>query len=389
MRRKGYVTIMSAFYYNTLEEKHSVFKYQDTKTITTETEFKSFFEDDLARKSNFGKSPIFRGVGEAKWKIISSCQRAFLSGKVFDSTQSQFIDREITYLKEVLNGLLPKYYDELGIPVTDFIYLSFLQHYGAATTLIDFTRNHNTALWMATNNIQYPIISEKDIDQYFSIYWIDKDGQENLPSILNIYRNSYLRYITDIVEKHGENDTKDNIGLNSKYSHTLEGKRFFSANAFEFLKWDNGGTGACLAKIGLGLIYTKNMSKHNRRYSLEQVEEEMQTTATKLSERFSKRAIDAFKNIVSYLFNEVVRIANLNLVAQEGCFIHYLPKSYKTPLEEDNTMKGIIHCVDIHKSLVPFILNTLNQDGVNQKTMYPDTRDMAQSAFQSAQSLRL
>ena len=380
---------MSAFDYNTFEEKHLMFQYSDTKTITTESEFKSFFEEDLARNSNFGKLSIFRGVGEAKWKIISSCQRAFLSGKVPGENQELFIEKEIRHIEEVNDRLLPKYYHELGVPVTDFIYLSFLQHYGAATTLIDFSKNHKAALWMATNNIQYPIISENDIDNYFSIYWIDKEDYTKIPSILEKYQENYLRQAIEITDSRYTDSSRNRYNLSSDLNNIIEDKKLVLNQALKFIKWDNGLEDSCLAKTKLGIIHTNNSSHHDRRHSLEQITDEMQKAARTLSKNMSHSAFKAFKNIASYLFNETVRIANLNLVAQEGCFIHYLPESYKTPLEEYNTMKGIIHCVDIHKSLAPFILNTLNQDGVNQKTMYPDTRDMAQYAFQNAQAHKL
>ena len=57
--------IMATFDYQTLKEKHLVFKYSGIKTITTEAEFMSFFADEFRKKSGFSKSSIFRGVGEA------------------------------------------------------------------------------------------------------------------------------------------------------------------------------------------------------------------------------------------------------------------------------------------------------------------------------------
>lgn len=56
---------MATFDYQTLKEKHLVFKYSGIKTITTEAEFMSFFADEFRKKSGFSKSSIFRGVGEA------------------------------------------------------------------------------------------------------------------------------------------------------------------------------------------------------------------------------------------------------------------------------------------------------------------------------------
>jgi hypothetical protein len=375
--------------YKSLTDKHSWFQYKEAKPIVTETEFRTFLTGVFKKE----KSAIFRGVGEAKWKIISSCQRAFLSGKVYSSEdhhkdQNLFINREIKQIKEMSDELLPKYYNELGVPVTDFIYLSFLQHYGAATTLIDFSKNHKTALWMAVNSIQYPTISEKDIDNYFSIYWIEKnDIEKKIPSVLEKYQESYLKHAIEITNSRCSEKSRNSYKLSSDLQKVIDDKHSVLKQALDFIKWDNYWKDSCLANIKLGIIHTSNKSHHDRRLSLEHISDEMQKTVHSLSKNMSESAYKAFRNIVYYLFNETIRIANLNLVAQEGCFIHYLPDSYETPLEGNSTMKGIIYCVDIHKSLAPFILNTLNQNGVNQDTMFPDSKKMAQRAFKCAQSL--
>jgi hypothetical protein len=375
--------------YKSLTDKLSWFQYKEAKPIVTETEFRTFLTGVFEKE----ESAIFRGVGEAKWKIISSCQRAFLSGKVYSSEdhhkdQNLFINREIKQIKEMSDGLLPKYYNELGVPVTDFIYLSFLQHYGAATTLIDFSKNQKTALWMAANSIQYPTVSEKDIDNYFSIYWIEKnDIAKNIPSVLEKYYENYLRHTIEITNNHRSDKSRDSYKLSPDLQNIINDKNLVLKQALDFIKWDNNWEDSCLANINLGIIHTNNKSRHDRRLSLEHISDEMQKTVHSLSKNMSESAYKTFRNIVYYLFNETIRIANLNLVAQEGCFIHYLPDSYETPLEGNSTMKGIIYCVDIHKSLAPFILNTLNQNGVNQDTMFPDSKKMAQRAFKCAQSL--
>ena len=239
---------------------------------------------------------------------------------------------------------------------------------------------------MAANNIQYPVTSENDIDNYFSIYWIDKKGQAIIPSILEKYQKSYLSHIFIETKDHTANRPRVSYTLNSELLDVIKTKKLVLEDALKFISWNNGEQDSNLANIGLGIIYTSNVSQYDRRYSLVQIEDEMFDKVKILSKNLSESAVKVFKNIVFYLFNEVVRIANLNLVAQDGCFIHYLPKSYETPLEEYETMKGIIHCVDIHKSLAPCVLKVLAQYGINRSTMYPDTIDMAKSAFLNAQA---
>ncbi len=360
--------------YNDLEGKCEKFLYEGIKQITTKSQVTSFFGDDLGGKSNFGDLTIFRGVSEAKWKIISSCQRAFLYGKVFGDDMGGFIRREIDALEESIDGLLKKYYEALGVPITDFIYLSFLQHYGAATTLIDFTRDCKTALWMAVHNVQYSPSYVNGIDNFFSIYWIDKESQKKIPNVLQKYENGYVNMLNRDVE------------IQHRFGDIVGGKDLLLKELLKFIKWDNGLDDSCLSKIKLGFIDTSNKSKYDKRL-LEQFKEELQSAAKSLFKNKSDSAYKKFKNISLYIFIETVRIANLNLVAQDGCFIHYLPDSYLKPLEENETMTGMIHCVDIHKSLAPFILEKLAKNEVRQESMFPDVEEMARDALKSAQSL--
>lgn len=369
---------MSIIQYDELEAKRSNFKYLKQEHITSESEFKEFFGSNNGQKKTFMESSIFRGVREAKWKFFSSCQRAFMSGKVFGNDQSLFIEREIKNLK---NSILSKYYEELGILEQDFLYLSFLQHYGAPTTLIDFTEKYETALWMAANNIQYSSDIDNDIDNYFSIYWIEGDSLKSIPNILNLYKKT-IPYIIANVKRYSQS----NNGEFCDESITAKNNLLYSV--LELLQWDNGYDDSCLAKISLGIIRNRNTDKrYNKRFSIEQIKDELEKATRTLSRAMSSSAKKTFKSIVFYLFNDVIKIANLNLAAQDGCFIHYLPKEYNTPLEDNPELKGKIHCVDIHKSLAPFILKEL-EENITQGVLFPDAYALAQNAFRNAQATK-
>lgn len=378
---------MGVLQYDNLEAKRSKFKYSEQARITSESDFNDFFYTHNGRVREFVKSSIFRGVGEAKWKIFSSCQRAFLSGKVYGDNQSLFIEREVSCLE---NSVLPDYYKKLGIQETVFLYLSFLQHYGAPTTLIDFTSNYKTALWMAVNSIQYQFVAGNcdDISHYFSIYWIEKKDRKTITSILNAYKEDCLSRLL------GESDDKNCPSKNGQNgeirNELLMDKNAMLKNVIESLKWNNDGNNASLAKTKLGIIYSNNnIGRFDKRYSIRQITKEMRDAAESLSKKTtSASAIKAFKNIVSYLFNDAIKIANLNLVAQDSCFIHYMPDDYKTPLEEYRGLTDKIHCVDIHKSLAPFILKELEKENITQGALFPDSYILAQDAFRNAQAVK-
>lgn len=376
---------MGVLQYDNLEAKRSKFKYSEQARITSESDFNDFFYTHNGRVREFVKSSIFRGVGEAKWKIFSSCQRAFLSGKVFGVNQSSFIEREIKHLED---SVLPDYYKKLGIPQTVFLYLSFLQHYGAPTTLIDFSTNYKTALWIAANCIQYPCPTDNsdDVNYYFSFYWIEKNERMSIPSILNAYKSYYLNSFMNGNDRLATENLIDSELINVLRDSALD-KKSILENILDTLKWDNGRDNTCLARTRLGIINSNNnLGRYDRRHSLKQIVNEMQSIANNLSRHTSISALRAFKNIIFYLYNDVIKIANLNLVAQDGCFIHYLPEDYHTPLEENPDLMGKIHCVDIHKSLAPFILKKLENRKVTQSTLFPDTYALAQNAFSNAQA---
>ncbi|MBO4829710.1 MAG: FRG domain-containing protein [Fibrobacter sp.] len=68
--------------------------------------------------------------------------------------------------------------------------------------------------------------------------------------------------------------------------------------------------------------------------------------------------------------------ANLNIVAQDGRFLFY--SDGINPLEEDLT------CVDIHKSLAPYIKKKLEEKGITKDSIYPQEEIIAKMALQRA-----
>ena len=68
--------------------------------------------------------------------------------------------------------------------------------------------------------------------------------------------------------------------------------------------------------------------------------------------------------------------ANLNLVAQDGRFVFY--SNGIDPLEKD------ISCIDIHKSIAPYIKKELEKKGIIKESIYPQEEKIAQLALQMA-----
>lgn len=109
---------------------------------------------ELASGSELEKRNIFlwRGQGNIAWPIHSSAYRRLEKNKTFTPSEMHMRDYERELL---LNAKHQGYQHENGRMLTDFELLAKLQHHGAATRLVDVSRNMLVALWFACN-------SEKD-----------------------------------------------------------------------------------------------------------------------------------------------------------------------------------------------------------------------------------
>ena len=94
-----------------------------------------------------GKKFLFRGHADSTWKVAASGYRR-LGENATPTTFNNSIKRLIDEAK--LQGLDKKD----GMEMPDLELLAELQHYGAATCLIDFTKNPLIALWFACHEHQ-------------------------------------------------------------------------------------------------------------------------------------------------------------------------------------------------------------------------------------------
>ena len=93
----------------------------------------------------------FRGQGDEKWPLASSAERRLKASsgtqdKVSKVSKGIFLE----YHQNLLTRCKLKNYDQRGgKPLNELELLADLQHHGAATCLLDFTRNALVALWFA------------------------------------------------------------------------------------------------------------------------------------------------------------------------------------------------------------------------------------------------
>lgn len=224
--------------YKDLENKRKAFDnrnenfYQINSVIEIDKWLEFINADDIKGDQRNSTNWIYRGVPEAKYKLLTSAQRLWQRYNVneWSSPNISFLDfiqnivvsaRKHPVIKEVL-----KLYDfgdeDIVMPI-----LSLFQHYGAATPLMDWTYSCNIALFFATNELRMPENSTSDIDNYFSVYRISKEANKELIN-LNSFINGmdtieFFKQLKGLVEA---NPTGNTIF----YISDFESPRFSSYN---------------------------------------------------------------------------------------------------------------------------------------------------------------
>lgn len=331
--------------YQSLAEKANSF---DCENIETKDQFDHLAHYWTDNKNHFSKDSqkkvIFRGLTEAKYKLFNSAQRVW-KGEELDHlgrTYEEFIQTEIDKAKAFQANLLIKFYHAFGHPAYDLSILSFLQHYGAPTPLLDFTYKFDSAAFFATDGLNHN--PSTDIDNYFSIYAIDTSQiVRQFPSIIDHISFSLMQ-IDEILEKYSE-EKVDTIDVLQNYEQ-LKYKAFH----------------------GLTLFYIPGFTPNGFSFKL--------------------------KNRPN--FNLVFNQHNLNIINQEGLFVFNsdpvepLEYHFTGKLEVGKTFNlPKIKCWNIHKSLNEYVVRYLNEGihtprtiPIDRKYMYPQEELIAKTAFE-------
>ena len=137
---------------------------------------------------------LYRGLADKEWDVSSSLYRRLRDSKFIDEqsqTPAEIDQMLIEANTQITTRAKQPHHSKDGIPVNTLQTWTNMQHYGAATVLIDFTRNSLVALWFACQEAQgketdgkvvaldssdenkYKTISENDDEQLAKLF---KDG---------------------------------------------------------------------------------------------------------------------------------------------------------------------------------------------------------------------
>lgn len=193
--------------YTSIEEKARSFQNSNEFVLDTIEKFDAWYRsiknNQLDGRRNISDEDraynsyrfIFRGVGDAKFKILSSGQRVWRLNKMGEWAKKQYLE----YINDLIDNAhnlhllrqVFKFY-KLTARQRDFPMLSILQHYGAPTPLIDWTYSIDVALYFATEFCK-PNFTSTKIDDYFSVNYIDRIEQpsRDFKNLLDLTGGAY------------------------------------------------------------------------------------------------------------------------------------------------------------------------------------------------------
>ena len=151
--------------YNNLEEKSKLFRIE---YINTEKEFDVFFDTHTISNG------IYRGINSSQYKIYTSLQRSIITNDLQSVNYNDYIEKVIQHKK------LKKYFENFKIPLSKLSILSYIQHYGGPSPLLDFTYNIKNALYFAVENLPVKHEEKNNINDFFSVFFINQGDIELL-----------------------------------------------------------------------------------------------------------------------------------------------------------------------------------------------------------------
>lgn len=423
--------------YKSLEEKKKHFShYRKINTVEELEKEKEKLEEDQTALLAFSTELVFRGVKEAKYKLYTSAQRDWITNEWEKPGISfvDFIDRQLYNLKK--DKVLMRYFESIDIAVNDLLLLSFLQHYGAPAPLLDFTYNMLISLFFATTGTEPNKQNFDDIENYLSVYAISVDKRLSIDIICNNALRDYqeknllnrMLYIfgmdplKNMLAWKPNNEEKDDQGFvcrNPREKRVMEAKLAVFKKLIEDME-EKEAHKIVIASIKRSCLEMKEMvsaMKTEVKPVIEQLTDDLKNIAKDWTDprgqTISESEFQQIKNgfypswmkstdsrglniiyntnlflpnpLYSELSDDIAKLSwsNPNIIAQEGCFI--LNSHESRPLNERANPIGMkMTCLDIHKSLAPYIREEyLKSKGITKESLFPDFNAIANDAYEA------
>jgi hypothetical protein len=174
-------------FYKSFKEKKNVFGTH--VRFESSSQFMYFINYELPDLLG-SQIAVYRGLSSAKYRLFNNAQRSYKNNKKNNPKDELYYHEGIAQLianaRSVNNGVLSAFFKATGLKDSHLSVLSFLQHYGAPTPFMDWTTDHNVALFFAIMSMKDEQIDsyhngsvDYEIEDYFSLTVMIKDQALN------------------------------------------------------------------------------------------------------------------------------------------------------------------------------------------------------------------
>lgn len=303
--------------YSNLAEKRSHFV--SSVEINTPQEFNLRFNELQDLAANTKLHAVFRGVPEAKYKLYTSLQRELFNLNLNEAGLGKKMTIQLLAKAKEPSRKWANYFKSMGVVENDWLYLALLQHYGAPSPLLDFSKNPKVALYFMCKGLQSRHSTE-EIDHYASLVY---------------YKN---------------------VEVCKDVAHSLK------KTAEEVYK---GKVPKPSTRDGIQALIKDDLSFENvmRDQDIE--------------------IITAYRGITHVTINRktvfTLPVTNMNMVSQEGEFVCNV--SDDKPMEDLFQKDGrrYLYCLNIHKSLYNYIVSNHFKGSLElqSREFFPSDRELA------------
>ncbi len=318
----------------------------------------TFVEDEVSfdllfEKLNNDKTLVFRGQTEAAWRLFSTLQRA-IQGKNIDKPT----------FKELLNCLIEKgkatFADEMHAALgeqhkdslNNLAVLGFLQHHGCATPLLDWTYSLSNSLYFALYGANSSL-NHKQISNYFSVYYLEEKELE---------KASVRKIIEDQLSKNND------LYLKRLIEQYVVGNKKTKNAAFKAFKGRKVIDARKISRNGLIGKLTNLDNLLNGLMEINYFGDKNEFNEITYSLRNSKN-IKQQQGVFSW---NASPWKPLELVGQE---------EFRKAKPDSKSDYRFCNCINIHKSLAPYILSMLQKSGIDYASIYPSSHLDAKPVF--------
>lgn len=321
-------------YKSTLQKNYSFIQ----ENIDTVVQFDKLY-DEYAVKTD----TLFRGQKEAKWRLYSKLQRAWILDKLYKKEDYQnFLERLIELGKETFGNTIQELLQANHIDTTNSIaVMAYLQHHNCPTPLLDWTYRFQNALYFAVDGLQ-PNPGTIEIEDYCSVYFIEEEYFKGA-SLRNIISESL-----DALEEPELHRLIDRFSYGDPARKRVMQKHFAGRKVFDRSKLN-----------GSGLISHMTKVKHLIKFPIGYFSDRDKDTGILFSLNNSKNILNQ-QGVFTWNYDPA---KPLELVGDEQF------KEGKTREEANNY--SFCSCFNIHKSLETHIRERLEADGITKDFIYP------------------